>query len=203
MREAVLNAVANKHYEKGAPVQVRIYDDHALLFNDGSLPESWTVGTLFEPHKSVPYNPLIANAYFMAGFIESWGRGIEKMVRSCTEDGIPSPAFDISSGDIKLTFSTIPERVMHLSVEAAGGINDSNPGQSGEGPVIDNVIEKHREQYGAILTQIERNPAITIKEIASALNLNERMVSRRIRDLKDLSVIQRIGPDKGGTWKIR
>jgi ATP-dependent DNA helicase RecG len=203
MREAVLNAIANKHYEQGAPVQIRVYDDHILMFNDGSLPENWTVDTLFEPHKSVPYNPLIAHVYFMAGFIESWGRGIEKMVRSCAEDGIPSPVFDVSSGDIKLTFNTVPERVMHLRVDVPGSINDNYPGQDDESFVIDTVIEKHREQYGAILTQIEHNPEITIKGIAGALKLNERLVSRRIRALKDLSVLQRIGPDRGGTWKIR
>ena len=30
-------------------------------------------------HASKPYNPAIANAFYLAGFIESWGRGIEKM----------------------------------------------------------------------------------------------------------------------------
>ncbi len=27
-------------------------------------------------HKSGPYNPLVANTFFRAGFIEVWGRGI-------------------------------------------------------------------------------------------------------------------------------
>ena len=34
-------------------------------------------------HRSRPYNPLIANTFFRAGFIEAWGRGIEKIKDSC------------------------------------------------------------------------------------------------------------------------
>jgi ATP-dependent DNA helicase RecG len=35
---------------------------------------------LFEKHASMPYNPLIANAFFRAGLIEAWGRGIYKII---------------------------------------------------------------------------------------------------------------------------
>ena len=34
-------------------------------------------------HKSRPYNPLIANTFFSAEFIEAWGRGIQKIKDSC------------------------------------------------------------------------------------------------------------------------
>jgi predicted HTH transcriptional regulator len=33
----------------------------------------------------------IANAFFRAGLIESWGRGIEKMENECRNHGIPIP----------------------------------------------------------------------------------------------------------------
>jgi len=33
-------------------------------------------------HPSKPFNPLLANAFFRAGYIESWGRGIEKILRA-------------------------------------------------------------------------------------------------------------------------
>jgi ATP-dependent DNA helicase RecG len=203
MREAILNAVANKRYEQGAPVQIRVYDDHILMFNDGSLPENWTVDTLFEPHKSVPYNPLIANVYYFAGFIESWGRGIEKMVNSCVEDGIPKPTFDVSSGDIKLTFNTIPERVFHLTRQNTDAIKDIDLGHSDKQDVLDNVLEKTQAQYSAILTQLEHNPQTTTTELATLLGISERQVRRRIKELKNLSVILRVGSDRSGYWKVR
>lgn len=43
------------------------------------------------PHKSRPYNPLIANTFFRAGFIEAWGRGIQKIKDSCIQAGNDIP----------------------------------------------------------------------------------------------------------------
>ena len=203
IREAALNAITNKRYEQGVPVQIRIYDDHAIFFNDGQLPENWTVDTLFATHKSIPYNPLIANAYYYAGFIESWGRGIEKMVKSCKADNIPTPEFDVTAGDINLTFTTIPERVIHMSIESADSINDTDLGQGDKNPVIDDVIERNKELFSKILTQIERKPTITIKELAATIGVSDRQIARKIKELKKLSIIQRAGSDRGGHWIIR
>jgi ATP-dependent DNA helicase RecG len=203
LREAVLNAITNKHYEKGAPVQIRVYDDHLILFNDGQLPENWTVDTLFVPHKSVPYNPLIANTYYYAGFIESWGRGIEKIVKSCNEEGIPLPEFDVATGDIKLTFTTIPERVIHVTRKNSGSITNTDLGHPEGQDVLDNVRDKRQANYGLILTNIQRNPSITTTELAEALGVSDRQVRRLIKELKDLSVLVRKGSDRSGSWIIR
>lgn len=32
-----------------------------------------------EPHESHPRNRLMANVFYLAGFIEAWGRGYEKL----------------------------------------------------------------------------------------------------------------------------
>jgi len=37
------------------------------------------------------FNPDIANAFFRAGMIEAWGRGIEQMQADCTAQGTPWP----------------------------------------------------------------------------------------------------------------
>ena len=34
-------------------------------------------------HASSPYNPNIAYVFYLAGFIESWGWGIEKICSAC------------------------------------------------------------------------------------------------------------------------
>ena len=47
------------------------------------LPEGWTVDTFMEPHDSKPYNPDIANVFYRAGYIEHWGRGIQKICDPC------------------------------------------------------------------------------------------------------------------------
>ncbi len=34
-----------------------------------------------------------ANAFFRAGLIEAWGRGIERMIDACDREGVPAPQF--------------------------------------------------------------------------------------------------------------
>jgi len=45
-----------------------------MFWNDGQLPDNWTIDKPIKKHPSQPYNPDIANAFFRAGLIESWGR---------------------------------------------------------------------------------------------------------------------------------
>lgn len=60
------------------------------ISNDCVSLTEWTTQTLMEKHRFNPYNPDIANTFFRAGFIESWGRGIEKICSICKEYGNPS-----------------------------------------------------------------------------------------------------------------
>ena len=71
LREALLNALAHKDYSSGIPIQISVYEDHIVIWNAGVLPDNWTVDSLLKKHPSRPYNPLIANALFRAGHIES------------------------------------------------------------------------------------------------------------------------------------
>lgn len=59
--------------------------------NPGNLPPGWTVENLVKKHASQPFNPEIANVLFRAGYIEAWGRGIEKKFKVFREFKIPEP----------------------------------------------------------------------------------------------------------------
>jgi len=93
IREALLNAVAHKDYSGGVPIQISVYKDKLMIWNEGELPENWTIETLLDKHASKPFNPDIANALFRSGYIESWGRGISKMNEQCFDFGLPAPLF--------------------------------------------------------------------------------------------------------------
>ena len=74
IREALLNAIAHKDYSGGVPIQISVYKDKVMIWNEGQLPEDWTIETLVAKHSSKPYNPDIAMAFYRSGYIESWGR---------------------------------------------------------------------------------------------------------------------------------
>mgnify|MGYP001582428069 CR=1 FL=1 len=71
LREALLNAIVHKDYSGSVPIQISVYEDKIVFWNEGQLPENWTVKNLAAKHPSKPYNPLIANAFFRAGLIEA------------------------------------------------------------------------------------------------------------------------------------
>lgn len=76
IREAIYNAIAHNCYMYGTPIQIRIEEEQIIISNRCILPEGWTVETLMQPHDSIPYNPDIANVFYRAGYIETWGQGI-------------------------------------------------------------------------------------------------------------------------------
>ena len=104
VREALLNAIAHKDYSGGVPIQISVYFNKIFIWNEGQLPEDWTVQNLMEKHASRPYNPDIANALFRSGYIESWGRGTIKIIRACKLARIPEPIFNYNSSDFSVEF---------------------------------------------------------------------------------------------------
>ena len=104
IREALLNAVAHKDYSGGVPIQISVYRDKIIFWNEGQLPENWTIKNLLVKHASRPYNPDIAIALFRSGYIESWGRGTIKILNECKQSGIPEPVFSYDSSDMSVEF---------------------------------------------------------------------------------------------------
>jgi len=104
IREALLNAIAHKDYSGGVPIQISVYKDNLMIWNEGHLPDDWTIETLLGKHASKPFNPDIANALFRSGYIESWGRGISKMTEQCHNFGLPAPLFFFKSSGFWVEF---------------------------------------------------------------------------------------------------
>ena len=178
-REAVLNAVIHRDYSTGNPVHIHIYPDKVLIYNDGRLPETWTVEDLFAPHTSKPYNPLIAGAFFRSGQIEAWGRGIEKIAEACKSWGKPGPFYRIRANEVMIGFNA----------ESQFG-------------------EKFGEKFGENQTQekimaiMRLKPAISAKAMAEEIGITTRGVEKNIRELKKAKLIERVGAAKGGHWKV-
>ena len=121
LREALLNAVVHKDYSSGIPIQISVYEHQIVIWNPGQLPQDWTLERLMGKHPSVPFNPLIADAFFRAGYIESWGRGIEKINRECRDHDIEAPVYDYSMSGLMLTFKANPQHLaVALGAEGAG-----------------------------------------------------------------------------------
>ena len=65
------------------------------------------------------------------------------------------------------------------------------------------VGEKLTENQQKILIAITENPHIAAPELAIIVGISKRKTEDNISKLKAKNLIERIGPDKGGYWKVK
>jgi ATP-dependent DNA helicase RecG len=98
-----LNAIVHKDYTDNSTIQLSVYDDKLILWNPGILPFDISIDELKKKHPSRPRNSYMADIFFRAGYIESWGRGIEKMIHAFKRAGLPEPIFEELAGGLQVT----------------------------------------------------------------------------------------------------
>ncbi|WP_194977167.1 ATP-binding protein [Aquiflexum lacus] len=178
IREALLNAIAHKDYSGGVPIQISVYNEKLMIWNEGQLPENWTVKNLLEKHASRPYNPDIAHALFRSGYIESWGRGTIKIINECKKAGIPEPVFTYDSSDISVEFRKDIFNEKHLQ-----------------------SLDLNVRQVKAVL-YVKEKGRITNKEYQEINNTTDRTALRDLETLIQLNIIKRIGEKKGAYYEL-
>ena len=105
LREALANAFCHRDYTSGGgSVSVGIYDDRLEITSTGPLHFGMTPEMLFLPHDSQPWNPLIANAFYLRGIIERWGRGTIRMAELTASAGLPRPEIEDIGGSVTVRF---------------------------------------------------------------------------------------------------
>jgi ATP-dependent DNA helicase RecG len=103
-REALLNAIAHKDYSSSTPIQISVYENKLIIWNQGQLPEGWTIEKFKEKHPSIPYNPRISNTLFRSGYVEAWGRGTISMIDECILFGKPQPKYTYDMSGVWVEF---------------------------------------------------------------------------------------------------
>ena len=182
LREAIINATAHRDYfEKGTNIMVEMFDDRIDITNFGGL----TKGLKPEDFgkKSVLRNPNIANLLHRAGYIEKMGTGINKMKNLISKAGLPPIKFEFDNF-FTVTFKRpkmIPQKIENVPKN-----------------VPKNVTEIQR----IIIVEMKKNNKITYDELAKIIGKNRRTILRHISVLKEMGIIKRIGPAKGGHWEV-
>lgn len=69
-------------------------------------------------------------------------------------------------------------------------------------PANDTVKIKNDTVNDTVIYLIKQNNKITATEISIYLNISLSTAKRKIKELKDMGIIERIGSDKKGYWKI-
>lgn len=169
-------------------------------------------------HLSNPLNPTIADVFYRAGYIERWGRGIQKICDATKSIGANEPEYFIHSGDIMLKFNAPKDFVIKKQKRRGGSLegsleglkkvkkpdtienNQKNTKGSLEGSLegsLDKILEDE------ILNLIRNDPSITRKELAIELGTTIRRVQRKVDQMRKSGRIKRLGGKRYGSWIIK
>lgn len=127
-------------------------------------------------HSSCPRNRLIARIFYLAGFIESWGRGINKIKKEFSENGMEVPVYKEEMGGMSVY---IKRRVSNVSSKEAS-----------------------QKMSQKIIDLIKEDPNISTQDMADIIGIDRRNIARNLKKLQENGIVKRIGPDKGGYWEI-
>ena len=202
LREALLNAVVHRDYAVPAPIQIRVHDERLRIFNPGSLPEGWTLDKLLGPHPSHPYNPDIANAFFRAGEIETWGRGIDRVLRACRRAGAPDPKIRIEPGGLWFEFGFSDAYLESVGVTRRrrpdGGPDSPRVAERSSGGAVYSAATKTER----ILALLRDDPTLTQAALAAEMGISPYSVRHHLDKLRAAGRVRRIGSRKTGVWRV-
>ena len=190
LREMLLNALVHRTY-MGATIQMRVFDDKLSIWNEGGLPFGLSLEDLKSDHNSRPRNPIIANACFFAGYIDTWGRGTLKIINSCKEAGLPEPEIKEMNGGVEVTIYLQP---------IDGGVIGGAIGVKTE--LVDGLVDGLVENQKYIIRLIAQNSKISKRELAEHIGISTTAIDKNLATLKAKNLIRRIGNNKSGHWEI-
>jgi len=192
LREMLLNALVHRNY-MGSMTQLKVLDDRISLWNAGTLPVELTVDMLFHVHESIPRNPLIAEVCYRAGYIDSWGRGIEKIIETCKKAGLPDPIIEERNGGI----------AVELLKTQVSDPDDSDRCRNDFGMISERIRNDFGSEIAKTFEIICQHPGFTAEQIAAQSGKTTRSIEIYISKLKKAGLITRKGPKLGGYWEIK
>ncbi len=138
-------------------------------------------------HSSYPRNRNIANAFYKAGFVESWGRGFKKISEEFTRAGMPMPVIEENGGGV----TAIIKRPLIIKFI---NMNGKNVGDVSETKLTD--------RQRIIIAVIKSNPSVSAKQMSETLSVTSRTIERDLAAMQKAGIIRHEGTDNDGIWVI-
>jgi ATP-dependent DNA helicase RecG len=182
----------HRNYQTNAPAKFYEYSDRLEMDNPGGLygkvqPENF-------PNANDYRNPVIAEAMKVLGYVNRFNRGINMVQEILEENRNGDAIFDFKD------ISTFKVTVMNADPKPENGIDDTEGGIDNG---TDNGAEKTVGREAEIIALIKGDNSISKKSIAEKLGIGTTSVSRYIDSLKTKGIIERVGGDRGGYWKVK
>lgn len=179
IREIIVNAFAHANYESVPEIEIGIHPNKIEIYNPGTFPDNLTPFDFISSNlPSFKRNKLILDILFRSKDVEKSGTGFQRVNELCNQQGVSWTFRKVAYG---FFFEFIRTNV-HLNVQTNVHLN---------------------EQEQIIFNLINDNERITKEELALRINKSEKTVQRIISKLVANNLIERIGSNKDGYWKVK
>lgn len=213
-RELLMNAVCHRDYESNGPVQFYQYDDRIEIMNPGGLYGKATPENF--PYVNDYRNGVVAEGMKVLGFVNRYSRGVQTVQDELKANGNGEAEF-------KLHLVTAFLVIEHISIHDSD--NEKKEAKKTEGRdkkpkkeakkteergkkpkkevrKTEERGKKPKKQLLEVVELMRLNPHITYGELMIKLNIKQTALYDRIKKLKSLGLIERVGGKYKGEWAI-
>ncbi len=198
-REMIANTLIHREYTSSYQAKFviegnRMYVENANRTTQAALLTPDTI----EPN---PKNPIIAGFFRNIGYADQLGSGVRNLFKYSKIYSGEEPVFD--EGDVF--------RITVPLDESLGGENTEKSTQGESTPTQDTEKSTQGESDAnkitildeKILTIIAKNPSLTQADLAIQLGVNLNTLKYRIKRLKSMGRLERIGSSQKGYWMVK
>jgi predicted HTH transcriptional regulator len=214
--EAIVNAIAHRDYASHASVQIMLFADRLEIWNPGQLPLPLTFESLLDAHPSIPRNPLIAEAMYLARYIERAGTGTLDITRLCKAAKLKPPQFRESLGQFVQTIyrassaKVTAQATAQVTAQATAQVTAQAEGENQQIPrqlreklagvlqLPDAQISRELTSQAIIILELVTRNSLPLDQLRSQAGLQHREHFRRfwLESFLNANWLQRTIPDK-------
>ena len=190
--EVVSNILIHREYTNAYPAKFIIEPGRVITENwnrphgNGKIDPDY-----FSPF---PKNPVIAKFFHQIGRAEELGSGIRNMYKYVSHY-TPGRSPEFIEEDVFKAIIPVPVK----KSESSSPSTIMPKGQKGLG---ERLGERLGENEIYIIDMIGEDAHVTIEELSQEIGISTTAIENNIKKLKKKGIIERIGPARGGKWKV-
>jgi ATP-dependent DNA helicase RecG len=184
VREAIVNAIAHRDYSiRGEGIRVLMFSDRLEVYSPGRLPGHVTLANLKDERYS--RNEAIVAVLSDMGYIERLGYGIDRMIATMQDAGLPPPVFEETSAGFKVILRSASPDLVSPTPQAQQWSHS--------------FLNERQE---AALAHIRQHGRVTNGDLAELYpDVHPETIRRDLADLVERNLLLRIG-SKRATYYI-
>ena len=186
LKEAVINAMVHSDYTLTTTPIIELYSDRIEITSGGGLPQGLSQEKFLEG-VTAQRNKELIRVFKDVDLIENIGSGVLRIL-----DAYDKSCFKFMEHFLRVSFKYKENPFEY----------ENNTPKNGAISGVINDVKNINNNEQIIINIIIENPNISQKEISDISKIPYRTVQRLISSLKSKKIIERVGSNKSGYWKV-